>query len=126
MNIKLHEIEIGAADLHSTQQFYSSVLGLPVSVDQAGLKVFHTGVQQLDLDFSSHLPANHVQLSFLCDDITEVIKTLEQQGISYSGPAASHLGMLCIAFKDPSGNNIKINQATEQSPEWLQQSFANK
>lgn len=119
MKIKLHEIELGAADLQSTTSFYQSVLGLSLNVDQPQLKVFDPGVASLDLNFSHHLSAGNVMMSFLCDNLDEVMQALQQRDISFEGPVSSHLGMKSISFKDPAGYLVKINEATADSPEWL-------
>lgn len=123
MKIKLHEIELGAGDLQKSRSFYHSALGLPITIDQPGLKVFDTGVQQLDLNCSQHLSAGSVLLSFICDDIEEAMLLLSKNDIDYEGPTFSHLGMISISFQDPSGNSVKINQATDKSPEWLKDIF---
>lgn len=119
MKIRLHEIELGAADLQSTTSFYQSVLGLSLNVDQPQLKVFDPGVASLDLNFSHHLSAGNMMMSFLCDNLDEVMQALRERDISFEGPVSSHLGMKSIVFKDPAGYIVKINMATADSPEWL-------
>jgi|GEM_PF-535472 len=123
MKIKLHEIELGAADLQNIAAFYQSSLGLSLSVDQPQLKVFDSGVASLDLNFSHHLPQGNVIPGFLCDNLDEVMLLLKKNNVSFNGPVASHLGMISISFKDPAGYTVKINHATADSPEWLRKQW---
>ena len=50
MKLMLHEIELYMKDVESNKQFYHELLGLPVHVDQEGLKVFDSGWPGLDLE----------------------------------------------------------------------------
>ncbi len=121
MKIKLHEIELGVSNPNASKEFYRSLPGMSMSVDQPALKVFHTGIPQLDLNFSTHLGQGEVMLSFICDDLEEAIALLSGKNIAYEGPVSSHLGMRSITFKDPGGYKVKINQASADSPAWLQE-----
>lgn len=119
MKILLHEIELGVVNPELVKKFYHSILGLHLAVDHEALKVFDPGVKNLDLNFSRHLPKGEVLLSFLCDNLEEVMQILSKTGTQFEGPSESHLGLLSISFNDPAGYLIKINMPTEQSPEWL-------
>ena len=121
MNIRLHEIEFGCADAKKTGEFYQAALGLSIQVDQPGLKVFNAGINGLDLNASIHLPSGNTMISFITDNLEEVMDKLMSLNILYDGPRDTHLGMLSISFNDPDGNLIKVNCPGEHSPEWLKQ-----
>lgn len=119
MKVKLQELEFGSQQLDSGKNFYQELLGLELSVDQEQLKVFKPGLKEIDFNISTHLPAASVVISFLCDDLKEMMQRLQLRGISFEGPFASHLGMETISLRDPNGHLVRINQSTEASPEWL-------
>ncbi|RYG20963.1 MAG: hypothetical protein EOO07_03860 [Chitinophagaceae bacterium] len=119
MNIRLQEIEFGAVDVEKTKKFYETILGFKTAVDQENLTVFPLEAQRIDYNISTHLPAQKNCISFLTDNLDEVIQKLTENAVSFEGPSPSHLGMVSIALNDPNGNRIKINQATESSPTWL-------
>ena len=109
MNIRLHEIELGTTDVKRSKSFYQSVLDLKPQVEIEGLNVFDSGTAGLDLNTSNHFPKGIVAISFIVDDLAEIEQNLKAAGISYEGPAPSHLGMNAIQFKDPDGYLIKVN-----------------
>ena len=119
MKIRLQEIELGVSDPNKSKLFYNSLLGLQTSVDQEGLKVFDSGVAGIDFNTSRHLPPKIIVTSFLTDDLQNVIDRLTANGVAYSEPKKSHLGMTTIEFSDPDGHLIKVNQPSEESPSWL-------
>lgn len=119
MKIRIQEIEFGVNKPTESKDFYKSILGFELSVDQDALKVFKPGISELDLNFSLHVPQGVVFISFLCDDLDEIMSRLTKANVSFDGPRKSHLGMKSISFQDPSGYSVKINTATEESPQWL-------
>ena len=48
MKIRLHEIELNAKDTNASKIFYHDILGLPIVIDQQGLKVFDSGSSEID------------------------------------------------------------------------------
>ena len=119
MKIRLQEIELGVSDPDKSKLFYNSILGLDTSVDQEGLKVFNSGVAGVDFNTSTHFPSKKTMTSFLTDNLQNVIDRLSANGIVFSGPRESHLGMTTIEFNDPDGYLIRVNQPTKESPAWL-------
>lgn len=119
MKIRLQEIEFGTKDQDKSKLFYSSILGLDTSVDQIGLNVFNSGIKGVDFNTSTHFPSKTIVTSFLTDSLQNVIDRLSANGIVFSGPKKSHLGMTTIEFTDPDGYLIRVNQPTEESPTWL-------
>jgi len=119
MRIRLHEIETGATDPGQTSDFFSSVLGLPVKLQENNLTVFDSGIAGLDFNISDHLLAGAVRISFLTDDLQHCIQALEKQQLRLEGPYESHLGMLAVRFMAPNGIEVVINTATDSSPDWL-------
>ena len=120
IKIRLQEIELGTQDPEKSKAFYNSILGLEAIVDQDNLKVFNSGIAGIDFNTSTHLPTKIIATSFLTDNLQAVIDRLTANGISFDGPKKSHLGMITIEFKDPDGYIIKVNEASNTSPSWLQ------
>ena len=118
MKIKLHEIELYSKDPEASKRFYNGVLGIPINVDQDGLKCFDSGWPGLDVDASVHFPGK-VSISFLVDDLDAFMKELRAKGIKVDGPDESHLGMRAFALQDPDGHRVEIQTPTEKSPQWL-------
>lgn len=119
MKIRLQEIELGTSNPDKSKAFYSGILGLETSIDQQQLKVFHTGVSGIDFNASTHFPVRTAVTSFVTDDLGEIMERLSENGIAFSGPHKSHLGMSSIEFKDPDGYLIRVNQPGSESPSWL-------
>jgi catechol-2,3-dioxygenase len=119
MKIRLQEIELGIQNTTSSKEFYNSVLGLDIQINQDNLKVFKTGIGGIDFNTSTHLPAKTIVISFLTEDLAAIIATLTEKRIFFEGPKPSHLGMTTIEFKDPDGYLIRINQPSNTSPDWL-------
>lgn len=119
MIIRLQEIELGTTNPDQSKAFYAGILGLGLSVDQPGLKVFESGVDGVDFNASNHLPPKTTVISFLTDNLQEMMVALRSRGIDFNGPRASHLGMETVEFMDPDGHLIRVNQATDASPSWL-------
>jgi hypothetical protein len=119
MKIRLHEIELGSNNPEEGKKLFADLLGLHLSLDQENLKVIDPGIKGLDFNLSTHLLPGTVAISFLCDDLEYVITVLKQNKIPFSAPEKSHLGMLSIRFNDASGNKIRVNAKTSESPDWL-------
>ncbi|RAJ05304.1 putative enzyme related to lactoylglutathione lyase [Chitinophaga skermanii] len=114
----LHEVEIHSANPSAAKDFYEQVLGLNIHVNQAQLKVFDSGKPGLDLNISTHYP-QQFSLSFLVNDIDQVMAHLRETGTFFEGPVDAHLAMKQVVVIDPDGNRIALNMPTEHSPEWL-------
>ena len=118
MKLKLHEIELHAKNPETSKQFYRDVLGLPLALDEQGLKCFDSGWPGLDIDVSIHFPGT-VSLSFLVDDLDQYVHELRAKGVQVDDPQDSHLGMRAVALEDPDGHRIEVQTPTEKSPDWL-------
>ncbi len=119
MKIRLQEIELGTNNPSKSKSFYSSILGLETSAEETGLNVFQSGITGVDFNTSTHLPSKTIVTSFLTDNLQNVIDRLSTNGILFNGQKKSHLGMTSIEFKDPDGYLVRVNQPTEESPNWL-------
>lgn len=118
MKIRIHEIEMGSSDLSQTVSFFK-MMGLTSALEQDHLTVFKSGQTALDLNVSHHLPAGNVQISFITDDLKEMMQQFKEHQIVFEGPYESHLGMLSIRLQSPDGISIVINTPTDSSPSWL-------
>ena len=117
--MKLHEIEVYAKDHVASRQFYRDVLGLRLGHEKdPGLMVFDAGWPGLDFDVSEHMPGE-VSVSFLVTDVDKFASNLREKGVSFDGPADTHLGMRAISLHDPDGLRIEIQSPTVKSPDWL-------
>jgi catechol 2,3-dioxygenase-like lactoylglutathione lyase family enzyme len=118
MKIKLREVELNARDPEESKRFYNEVLGIPINVDQDGLKCFDSGWPGLDVDASIHFPGKE-SISFLVDDIDAFVKALRAKGVEVNDPEVSHLGMRAFSLEDPDGHRVEIQSPTDASPDWL-------
>jgi len=119
MKIRLQEIEFGSTEIEKTKNFYQAIFGIETAINQPNLTVFNFATHTVDFNISAHLPAQTMCTSFLTDNLKEVMERLTLHSTPFKGPKLSHLGMISIEFKDPSGNRIKVNQRGESSPDWL-------
>ncbi len=118
MGVKLHEIELNAKDPEASKKFYNELLGLPITRDQEGLKVFDSGRPGLDVDASVH-NAGKVSISFLVADLGKFVEELRGKGVEVEDPSEAHLGMRAVTLEDPDGYLIQIQSPTAASPDWL-------
>jgi catechol 2,3-dioxygenase-like lactoylglutathione lyase family enzyme len=107
MKLRLLEIELNTNDPEASKHFYSDQLGLDTFVDIEGLKVFSTGINDLDLNKSKHFPGK-VSISFYAEDIQECIDELGAKGVKilerYGNPVSA------IVLQDPDGCRIEIKK----------------
>lgn len=107
MKLRLLEIELNTNDPEASKHFYSDQLGLETLVDIEGLKVFSTGIKDLDLNKSKHFPGN-VSISFFAEDIQECIDELSDKDVKilerYGNPVSA------IVLQDPDGCRIEIKK----------------
>ena len=118
MKIRLHEIELDAQDPEASKRFYHETLGIPILVDEDGLKCFDSGYPGLDIDASVHFPGI-VSISFLVEDIDAYADALRAKGMQVDDVADAHLGMRACSLNDPDGHRIEIQSPTDKSPQWL-------
>lgn len=106
--MRLHEIELGVGSTEASKVFYE-MLGLKLCVDHAQLKVFDAAVTTVDLNVSQHFTPGKVCISFFTDDLSPIMKKLNEHHINFSGPKPTHLGMTAIELADPDGYTIRIH-----------------
>jgi catechol 2,3-dioxygenase-like lactoylglutathione lyase family enzyme len=107
MELRLLEIELHSEDPEASKRFYGDQLGLPTFVDEHGLKVFGSGIPDLDLIKSPHFPGR-VSISFFSDNIEACLAELESRGVEiveqYGEPVSA------IVLRDPDGCRIEIKK----------------
>jgi len=118
MKLILHEIELNSKDTEAGKRFYRDLLGLPMAVNQEGLKVFDSGWPGVDLNISIHNPGQ-TTISFLVDDLDGFVTELKKKGCNVSNVYETHMEMRAIELEDPDGNRIEIQCPTEKSPKFL-------
>ena len=107
MRLRLMEIELFTEDSEACKRFFSQQLGLETYVDERGLKVFGSGVHDLDLIKSPHFPGQ-ISMSFFSEDIQACKEELTEKGVEiveqYGDPVAA------IVLRDPDGCRIEIKK----------------
>ena len=133
MTIKLQYTHVTVADVDSSIAFYRGALGLHVSQDvgsgsqrwvtlgtdnQPGLGVVlsppHAGRSQADGDAMQELLTKGVlpMLVFSSDDVDATFEKVRAAGAEVlQEPIDQSWGPRDCAFRDPSGNMVRINQA---------------
>ena len=101
------EIELFSENSEASKRSYSEHLGLETYVDEHGLKVFGSGVHDLDLIKSPHFPGQ-ISMSFFSEDIQACIEELSGKGVEivekYGDPVAA------IVLRDPDGCRVEIKK----------------
>lgn len=107
MLLRLLEIELNTDNAEASKHFYGEQLGLETYVDEDGLKVFSSGIRDLDLIKSAHFPGT-VSLSFLAEDIQGCVDELKSKGVEiveqFGDPVSA------IVLRDPDGCRVEIKQ----------------
>lgn len=133
MSIALQYTNITVADVDESIAFYGDALGLTVQNDvaygehrwvtlgseaQPGLGIVlsepHAGRSQADGDTMQELLAKGVlpMLVFAADDLDATFETLRATGAEVlQEPIEQPWGPRDCAFRDPSGNTVRISQA---------------
>lgn len=108
-------------DQDAAREFYSSVLGLDVSVTPEGLGLrLADGGEVFVYPKPNHQPATHTVLNFKVQDIDDAVDRLKERGVGfehYDDPDLTtddkgiHRGRPQIAwFRDPAGNILSVLQ----------------
>jgi predicted enzyme related to lactoylglutathione lyase len=114
-------------EFQKTKQFYETVLGLNVSVnDQMGVMNVHLANGELMIyPKTDHVPATFTVLNFLVDNIETAVEELRGRGVVFesydqpklktdkSGIARQERGPAMAWFKDPGGNILAVLQERE-------------
>jgi len=107
MQLRLLEIELHTNNAEASRHFYSEQLGLTTFVDADGLKVFSTGIPDLDLNKSDHF-LGQVSLSFFTENVQPCFEELTAKGVEirerYGDPVAA------IVVQDPDGCGVEIKK----------------
>ena len=107
MELRLLEIELHTNDAEASKHFYGEQLGLKTIVDEHGLKVFGSGIADLDIIKSPHFPGR-VSISFYARDIQACIDELNSKGVEiverYGDPVDA------IVLRDPDGCRVEIKR----------------
>ena len=134
MTISLQYTNITVSDVDEALAFYRDAIGLDVQQDvsagghrwvtlgsdaQAGLGIVlsdpHAGRSQADGDVIAELLAKGVlpMLVFASDDVDATFATVQASGAEVlQEPTDQGWGPRDCAFRDPSGNTVRISQAS--------------
>ncbi len=107
MRLRLLEIELNTDDPEASKHFYSEQLGLETYVDEHGLKVFSSGIPDLDLIKSPHFPGK-VSISFYAEDIQACVDELNSKGVEIVEQGGDPVS--AIVLRDPDGCRVEIKQ----------------
>ena len=107
MQLRLLEIELNTDNPEASKRFYGEQLGLETHVDGDGLKVFGSGIPDLDLIKSRHFPGK-ISISFYAQDIQACIDELNSKGVEiverFGDPVSA------IVLQDPDGCRVEIKK----------------
>ncbi len=107
MQLRLLEIELNTENAEASKRFYGEQLGLETYVDENGLKVFSSGIPDLDVIKSPHFPGK-VSIAFYAQDIQVCVDELNSKGVEiveqFGHPVAA------IVLQDPDGCRVEIEQ----------------
>jgi catechol 2,3-dioxygenase-like lactoylglutathione lyase family enzyme len=107
MQLRLLEIELNSDDPEASKHFYGEQLGLDTYVDEDGLKVFGSGIPDLDFNKSTHFPGK-ISISFYAQDIQACIDELNGKGVEivqkFGDPVSA------IVLEDPDGCRVEIKK----------------
>jgi catechol 2,3-dioxygenase-like lactoylglutathione lyase family enzyme len=105
--LRLLELEFHTENAEESKRFYAEQLGLDMHVDEHGLKVFGSGIPDLDLIKSPHFPGR-VSISFFAEDIRACIEELTEKGVEiieqHGDPVSA------IVLRDPDGCRVEIKK----------------
>ena len=107
MQLRLLEIELNTDSPEASKHFYSEQLGLQTYVDEGGLKVFSSGIPDLDFIKSPHFPGK-VSISFYAEDIQACIDELNSKGVEIVGQFGDPVS--AIVLQDPDGCRVEIKK----------------
>jgi catechol 2,3-dioxygenase-like lactoylglutathione lyase family enzyme len=111
-------------DLDKAREFYGSVLGLDVSMEEMGLLTLHLAGDRPTLvypkpDFE---PATYTILNFPVDDIDAAVDELIERGVAFElydgfgqderGVSRNEGGPPIAWFRDPAGNILSVLEAS--------------
>ena len=111
-------------DLSKVKQFYSEVIGVPVTEEAEGLALHPPGSGTVFIyQKPDHVPASFTVLNFQVDDIDTAVAELKKRAVRfehYTMPKTDEMGIhrspdgMAVAwFKDPAGNILSL---VEQKP----------
>jgi catechol 2,3-dioxygenase-like lactoylglutathione lyase family enzyme len=107
MQLRLLAIELNTDNPEASRHFYGEQLGLETHVDGDGLKVFGSGIPDLDFNKSTHFPGK-VSISFYAPDIQACIDELNSKGVEivqqFGDPVSA------IVLQDPDGCRVEIKK----------------
>jgi hypothetical protein len=107
MQLRLLEIELNTDNPEASQRFHGEQLGLETLVDEHGLKVFGSGIPDLDLIKSGHFPGK-LSISFYAQDIQACIDELNNRGVEIAEQFGDPVS--AIALQDPDGCRVEIKK----------------
>jgi catechol 2,3-dioxygenase-like lactoylglutathione lyase family enzyme len=122
-SVKLQAI-ICTSKIERAEQFYGSILGLPLQARSLGALVYDVGGTDLRVSpVPSTRPSEHTVLGFAVPDIASAITVLLERGITFerfpgfshddSGVVSAPDGSRVAWFRDPDGNLLSVVQYSE-------------
>jgi len=101
-------------DLEMTARFYEEVIGLDLTLDQGGCRIYRTA-ENAYLGFCGRAEADRpagVILTLVTDDVDGWYARLRKAGVSFEKPPAANAeyGIYHCFFKDPNGYLLEIQR----------------
>ena len=107
-------------DLETTARFYEETLGLPLTLDQGGCRIYRTAGDAY-LGFCGRAGARRpegVILTLVTDDVDGWYARLHEAGVPFERPPAANAeyGIYHCFFRDPNGYLLEIQRFDD--PDW--------
>ena len=112
-NGKICYLEIPAADVARSADFYTKIFGWKTRVRGDGAVAFDDSVGQVSgVWVLGRAPANEqgIRIYVMVDDIAGTLKTIVGEGGQVLTPIGEHLPELTARFRDPHGNVMSLYQ----------------
>ena len=103
---ELYDVTLRARNVEELAQFYAK-LGLRRAVDDADVKVFILGANELEIQRGEAASDPAVTIQVRVPQIEPLELILQQQAIRYEGPQYDELG-LSLVVRDPNGNRVSF------------------
>lgn len=118
-NGKICYIEIPAADIRRSADFYAKAFGWRIRQRGDGATAFDDGVGEVSGAWVTGRPASPTPgllIYIWCDSVAETIDKVVAQGGHIVQPVGGDPGEITARFRDPAGNVLGLYQEPGQPP----------
>lgn len=112
-NGKICYVEIPAADVHRSAEFYERVFGWPIRQRDDGSIAFDDTTEEVSGTWVTGRPPSHepgLLLSIMVDSVAETLDAVTAHGGEIAQPIGADAPEITARFRDPAGNVIGLYQ----------------